>query len=82
MVWKCLIIDDEPPAQRIVERFLNDIPSTQIVGKCKNAFEANEVLMSTDVDIMFLDINYAQNDRAEFSEDIKPTSRSYFYNSL
>lgn len=57
MTWKCLIVDDEPPALRILERFLNDIPSTEIIAKCKNVFEANEVLLKEDIDIMFLDIN-------------------------
>lgn len=57
MIWKCIIVDDEPPAQRVIERFLNDIPSVELVAKCNSAFEANEVLKKYNVDIMFLDIN-------------------------
>lgn len=57
MAYKCLIVDDEPPAQRIIERFLNDLPSVEIVGKCNNAFEASQVIMNQQVDILFLDIN-------------------------
>ena len=57
MSWKCLIVDDEPPAQRIIERFIADIPSLTVIAKCKNAIEANEILLKKEVDIMFLDIN-------------------------
>lgn len=54
---KCLIVDDEAPARRIVEKFLTDLPGYEIAGQCKNAFEAMEMLHSSKPDLMFLDIN-------------------------
>lgn len=71
MVWKCVIVDDEPPAQRVIERFLNDIPSTSIVAKCRNAFEANEVLMKLEVDIIFLDINMPKMSGLSFLKTLR-----------
>jgi DNA-binding LytR/AlgR family response regulator len=54
---RCLIIDDEPLAQRIVERYCADIPFLEIVQKCSNAIEAIEVLHNREIDLIFLDIN-------------------------
>jgi DNA-binding LytR/AlgR family response regulator len=54
---KCLIVDDEAPARKVVEKFLTDLPGVEIVGQCKNAFEAMEMLSKEKPDLMFLDIN-------------------------
>ncbi|MFQ5640952.1 MAG: LytR/AlgR family response regulator transcription factor [bacterium] len=54
---KCLIVDDEPLAQRVVEKYCKDIPHVQVVDKCKNALEAMEILYRQDIDVLFLDIN-------------------------
>jgi len=54
---RCIIVDDEAPARKIVEKFLNDMPGLEIAGQCKNAFEAMEILSKEKPDLMFLDIN-------------------------
>lgn len=54
---KCLIVDDEAPARRVIEGFLNKVEEAEIVGGAKNAIEAYNILQKTKVDIMFLDIN-------------------------
>lgn len=56
-IIKCIIVDDEAPARKIVEKFLTDMPAIEIAGQCKNAFEAMEVLEQEKPDLMFLDIN-------------------------
>ena len=57
MKIKCLIVDDESLAQKVVEKYAADIPTLEVVAKAKNAMQAMEVLHSTEVDLMFLDIN-------------------------
>lgn len=57
MMLRCLVVDDEPLAHRVIERYAKDIPMLELVGKCKNAFEAMEALQQQTVDLMFLDIN-------------------------
>jgi DNA-binding LytR/AlgR family response regulator len=57
MKLNCIIVDDEAPALRILERYIDDSPSLQLVAKCYSAFEANIALMENKIDIMFLDIN-------------------------
>ncbi len=54
---RCLIVDDELPARKIIEKFLADVPDVLIAAQCKNAFEAMEALQTHTPDLIFLDIN-------------------------
>ncbi len=56
MVYKCLIIDDEPLAHNILERYIADTDNLVLAGKCYNAQEALTFLEHTPVDILLLDI--------------------------
>ena len=56
MKIKCLIVEDEPIAQQILEKYILQIDSLDLVGKCKNAFEALNVLHREKIDVLFLDI--------------------------
>ncbi len=53
----CLIIDDEPLSRNVLKAFVSDHPDLNLVGECKDAFEAMELLNSQPVDLLFLDIN-------------------------
>jgi DNA-binding LytR/AlgR family response regulator len=61
-----IIVDDEPLAQDILETYLEKIPQIELIAKCDNAFEANDVLNANDVDLMFLDINMPQLTGTDF----------------
>lgn len=54
---KCIIIEDEIPAQRILKNFLEKIPNAELVGCFNSAIKANETITNTVVDVLFLDIN-------------------------
>lgn len=56
MKLNCLIIDDEPIAQQIIERYIEPLDQLRVVGKCSDALEAHNVLMEQKVDLLFLDI--------------------------
>lgn len=53
----CLIIDDEPSAQQILEQYVDDCPSLQLSGVCDDALDALEFLKHSSVDLLFLDLN-------------------------
>ncbi|BAX80734.1 LytR/AlgR family response regulator transcription factor [Labilibaculum antarcticum] len=57
MKLKCLIVDDEPLAQRVLEKYVSELPGLELIGKCSDAIEAMEVLQEKEVDLIFLDIN-------------------------
>jgi len=54
---RCLIVDDEPLAQQVMEEFAGRVPFLEVAGKCNSAAEAIEVLRHTQVDLIFLDIH-------------------------
>src|SRR5688572_22418345 len=53
---KCLIIDDEPPAQVILKKYIDQVSSFELAGMCNNAIEAISFLQTHAVDLLFLDI--------------------------
>lgn len=57
MELKCLIVDDEVLAQDVIEKYIFDIPTLKLVGKCDNAVEAISFLHNNAVDLLFLDLN-------------------------
>jgi two-component system, LytTR family, response regulator len=53
---QCITVDDEPLALDLLEDNIQRVPFLNLVKRCNNAFEAIEVLQTTPVDLMFLDI--------------------------
>lgn len=56
MKLRCLAVDDESLARRLLEENIRQVPFLEFAGACKNAFEAIEFLQREPVDLMFLDI--------------------------
>jgi DNA-binding LytR/AlgR family response regulator len=56
MKLRCLLIDDEPPALKVLATYIATINGLEIAGQCKNALEALDVLKYKKVDVIFLDI--------------------------
>jgi len=56
MKWKCMLVDDEPPALNVLEKYISMVEQLELVAKCSNAFEALELLQTKEVDLIFLDI--------------------------
>ncbi len=52
----CLLVDDEPPALKVLVSHISNINGVEIVGQCKNAIEALEILQTKTIDLIFLDI--------------------------
>lgn len=53
----CIIVDDEPLAQQVIEKFMKRFPELNLVDKCDSAMAAFESLHRQEVDLIFLDIN-------------------------
>ena len=56
MKLRCLLIDDEPPALKVLASYISAINGLEIAGQCRNAIEALDVLHQKTVDVIFLDI--------------------------
>ncbi len=57
MKIKCLIIEDEIPAQKVLQNYLGKIPEVVLVETFQSALEANQMLTTNSIDLVFLDIN-------------------------
>ena len=56
-MYKCLVIEDEPLAQQVLKKYIADHPMLQLVAVSNDALEAQQVLSSEKIAILFLDIN-------------------------
>ncbi|MDQ6755825.1 MAG: response regulator transcription factor [Bacteroidota bacterium] len=56
MKLRCLLIDDEPPALKVLQSHIANVNGLEIIAQCKNAIEAIDVLHEKAVDLIFLDI--------------------------
>ena len=65
-----LIIDDEPIAHRILEKYCENLPHLKKAGNCYNAFEAINFLSEKSVDLLFLDINMPKLSGFDFLKTI------------
>ena len=65
-----VIVDDEPLAIDVLETYIEQVPQLNIVAKCTNALEANEVIRKQDVDLLFLDIQMPQITGIDFLKSL------------
>lgn len=63
---RCLIIDDEPLAVRLVAAYCARVPQLEVVATCNNAIEALSILTHTRIDLLFLDIKMPRMPGTEF----------------
>jgi two-component system response regulator LytT len=54
---KCIAVDDEPLALKLVQTFINQTPFLELTASCDNAVEAMELIREKQPDLVFLDIN-------------------------
>jgi DNA-binding LytR/AlgR family response regulator len=53
---KCIAIDDEPLALRLLQDNISKVPYLELIAACRNAFDALKVLEQQHVDLIFIDI--------------------------
>lgn len=57
MKIKCVLIDDEPLAIKVLQNYFNNFADFEITATFNNALEALEFINNNTVDAVFLDIN-------------------------
>jgi len=67
----CLIVDDEPLAQEILESYVQQNNQLHLIKKCSTAFEAFEILHRQKVDLMFLDVKMPALNGIDFLKSLK-----------
>ena len=74
MKIKCIIIDDEPLAAEVIEKYLEEFTNLEHLGSYTNPLDALEVIDSGEVEAVFIDINMSKMNGLEFirSIEVKP----------
>ncbi len=71
MSIKCLIVDDEQHARRLLSDYISRIPELEPAGECKNALEAIQMLREKEIDLMLLDIQMPDLTGVELLKTLK-----------
>jgi DNA-binding LytR/AlgR family response regulator len=71
MKLKCIIVDDEPIARKILQEFIEEIDYLELIGQAENPLKAMSLLNDNEADIVFLDINMPKINGIEFLKTSK-----------
>lgn len=63
---KVLVVDDSPLVRTLLIRAMQDAPDIEVVGQAKDAFEARELLLETNPDVITLDVIMPKMDGVSF----------------
>ncbi len=72
MKLTCIIVEDQPPAQRVLEKYIKDLGTLELRGVFSDALTALEFLKREKVDIMFLDIHLPKLSGIELLKILNP----------
>ncbi len=67
----CIIIEDQPPAQRILKKYIEDIGTIQLCGTFSDALQGMECLKREPIDLIFLDIHLPKISGIDFLKALK-----------
>ena len=74
MKLKCIIIDDEPIARKVLQEFVEEIDYLELAGQAENPLKSMMLLNENDIDIIFLDINMPKINGIDFVKSSKTTA--------
>ena len=67
---KCIIIEDQAPARRILVKYIADIGTLQLCGAYTDALQAMEFLRNEKIDLIFLDIHLPKMSGIDFLKSL------------
>ena len=68
---RCIIIEDQPPAQRVLKRFITDMGNMHLSATFTDAIQALDFLKTEPVDLIFLDIHLPKISGIDFLKALK-----------
>jgi DNA-binding LytR/AlgR family response regulator len=74
----CIIVDDEPLALDLMEKFVMRTSFLKLLGRYDNAIDALEAVRSGNINLVFLDIQMPELNGIEFSQAIDKNSKVIF----
>ena len=77
-IYNCLIVEDEPLSQEILESYLQECPQLKLHAICNDALEANQILLKGHIDLLFLDINMPKMNGIEWLKSLEHAPKVIF----
>lgn len=74
----CIIIEDQPPAQRVLKRYIDDFGLLSLQGVFEDALSAMEFLKTNTIDLIFLDIHLPKLSGIDFMNILQPKPKVIF----
>jgi DNA-binding LytR/AlgR family response regulator len=71
MTIRCLAIDDEPLALKQIGSYITKTPFLELVALCNSALNALEVIATSQIDLLFVDINMPDLSGMDFVKSLK-----------
>jgi DNA-binding LytR/AlgR family response regulator len=71
MNFKCLIVDDEPLARKLISSHVAKIEGLEVAAECSDAIEGSNFLRNHRIDLIFLDIQMPEIDGLQFVGTLK-----------
>lgn len=68
---KCIIIEDELPAQLVLKSYIKKFDQLELMSSFQTAIEANSFLKNNTVDLIFLDINLPDISGLDFIKTVQ-----------
>jgi DNA-binding LytR/AlgR family response regulator len=72
---RCIAIDDEPLAVKKIAGYIQKVPFLELVAECRSASEAMIIMDTTDIQLLFIDINMPDISGMEFVKSL--TNKPY-----
>ena len=79
---RCIIVDDEPLAQDLLQDYLDDFPDLEVVGKFNDGFDAFKGIGALKPDLIFLDIEMPKITGFELMELLEEPPKEGFLNRV
>ncbi len=77
-MYKCVIIDDEPIAIRVIKNHLGSFSNFTVIAECNNALEAMPILVQGNIDLLFCDIQMPQITGVDFVRSLSHPPKVIF----
>ena len=77
-ILKCLIVDDEPPAIRLLEKYVARINFLELEATTTSSIQALSIIEQSQIDLVFLDIQMPELTGIQLSKIIKGKTKIIF----
>lgn len=75
---RCIIVDDEPLAVKLIKSFVERTPGMEVVAALTDPVRAIDVIKTSFADLVFLDIQMPDVDGMELARAVQPPTRIIF----